>query len=181
MWLGTGRDRAPAGESSTTTGHTAERPFPRTRATSNDTTGAPCGDVVALGTVQGEALAAQVDGVDAQVHQHPDAVGGEHDERVRVDLHEVARDGGDDRDDPGAVGRLDRGAGPDELLREHRVRHAGQADDRARDRRDDRDARSQEVLDVVGERVGLGADDDLHHAAGDDARRARRPSSAPPR
>ncbi len=111
----------------------------------------------------------------------PDPVGGEHDERVRVHLHELARDGGDDRDDPGAVGRLDRDAGPDDLLREHRVRHARPRPGRPpRDRRGDR-ARSQKVLDVVGERVGLGADDDLHDVAGDEHAVRAGASSAPPR
>jgi len=52
-------------------------------------------DLVALGGKQREALALELDGVDAQVHQNATTVLGYDDKGVRVQLHDPPADRGD--------------------------------------------------------------------------------------
>jgi hypothetical protein len=52
---------------------------------------------------------------------------------------------------PAPSGRLDRGAGPDQLLREHRVRHAAEPTTGARDRRDDESALTEGPVSTASE------------------------------
>ena len=81
-----------AAVSMTTTGTIGDRPSASTAAGSQRTDRvAGQRELVTLRRHQLEALAIELDGVDAEVHEHTLARGGEHHERVRVQLEEGVR------------------------------------------------------------------------------------------
>ena len=108
------------------------------RSAPGDLGGVPPGDRLAgrdgvlLGDEQLEPVPLEADRVDAEVHEHARALGGEHHEGVRVQLEQRARDGRHGIRQ--STGRLDRDPGADHLGREDRVGHLGERTHQPRDR-----------------------------------------------
>ena len=170
---GRGRGTDPLGRSIATTGTTVEMSSPVIVGRVPAHHRVPASTLVALLDEHLEALALEPHGVDAEVHQDADAVRAEHHERVRVDLDDLAGDGRDHRGLRRVRVRSRRRARPSPRRRPGRGT-LGRAGPRARDRARAPRSRSHQVLDVLGEVVGLRADDHLDDRCRTPPRRARR-------
>src|SRR5665647_388107 len=93
------------------------------------------GHLVALLRAEREPLAFELDGVDAEVDQDADTIGGQDHLRVREGLEQLPADRCDRVDD--GAWRVDRRAGPDDRLGEGRIRNVAEAHAAASDGRED--------------------------------------------